>query len=340
MIALQAAFAAYSSPYCDRMTLAEHVPTEPLPPLPTAWYLTGATASGKTAVGLEIAERIGGEVLSLDSMAVYRGMDIGTAKPSPADRSRVPHHLLNLVDPPEEFSVAQYVELAHHHVQELSNAGKEPLFVGGTALYLKSLLRGLYQGPPADWEFRRQVEEELERVGAAKLRERLWQVDPLSAAKLHPNDTRRMIRALEVAKITGQPLSHWQTQFDEGRAAEKCKVFVLHWPRAQLHARIDARVEAMFAAGLVAETEALLARYGQFGHTASQAVGYREVLEHLRGERSLAETIQLVKHHTHQFARRQETWFRGLSECRWIEMHADASAAEIAEQILAQATAN
>jgi tRNA dimethylallyltransferase len=316
------------------MTLAEYVPTEPLPPIADAWYITGATASGKTAVGLEVAQRIGAEVLSLDSMAVYRGMDIGTAKPSLQQREAVPHHLLDLVDPPEEFSVAQYVELAHRRVRELRAAGKQPLFVGGTALYLKSLLRGLYQGPPADWEFRRQIEEEVARVGVEKLRERLWQVDPLSAAKLHLNDTRRMIRALEVAKITGRPLSHWQTQFDEGRPAEKCKVFVLHWPREVLHQRIDERVEAMFAAGLVAETEAVLAKYGIIGHTASQAVGYREVLEHLRGERNLAETIQLVKHRTHQFARRQETWFRGMSECRWIEMSEEADAAQIAEQIV------
>lgn len=334
MIAPRDALVAPLPPCHHRMTLAEYVPTEPLPPIADAWYITGATASGKTAVGMEVAQRIGGEVLSLDSMAVYRGMDIGTAKPSLQQREAIPHHLLDLVDPPEEFSVAQYVDLAHDRVRELRDVGKQPLFVGGTALYLKSLLRGLYQGPPADWEFRRQIEEEVTRVGVEKLRERLWQVDPLSAAKLHPNDTRRMIRALEVAKITGRPLSHWQTQFDEGRPAEKCKVFVLHWPREVLHQRIDARVEAMFAAGLVAETEAVLAKYGTIGQTASQAVGYREVLEHLRGERSLAETMQLVKHRTHQFARRQETWFRGMSECRWVEMREELDAAQVAEQIM------
>jgi tRNA dimethylallyltransferase len=267
-------------------------------------------------------------------MAVYRQMDIGTAKPTQAERASVPHHLIDIVDPPEEFSVAQYVDAAHSAARWLRERKKEPLFVGGTPLYLKSLLRGIFQGPPADWEFRRQIEEEAARVGSEKLRERLWQVDPLSASKLHPNDVRRMTRALEVAHLTGRPLSHWQTQFDEGRPASERKVFVLHWPREVLHQRIDARVEQMFAQGLVEETRALQIRYGELGRTAAQAVGYREVLDHLAGRQSLAETIELVKNRTHQFARRQETWFRSLSECRWVEMREGEPAEEVAGRIL------
>ena len=145
-----------------------------------------------------------------------------------------------------------------------------------------------------------------------------------------------MIRALEVARLTGQPLSHWQTQFDEGRPAQERKVFVLHWPREVLHQRIDARVEQMFAQGLLEETRGLLARYGQLGRTAAQAVGYREVIDHLEGQHDLAQAIQLVKQRTHQFARRQETWFRSLSECRWIEMRADEAPSDIAERILTE----
>lgn len=309
------------------------------PPIPDAWYLTGPTASGKTQVGLALAKRLGAEVLSLDSMAVYRGMDIGTAKPSATERQAAPHHLIDLIDPPEEFSVAQYVDAAHAEVARLKAAGKAPLFVGGTPLYLKSLLRGIFQGPPADWEYRRQIEDEVARVGIEKLHERLWQVDPLSASKLHPNDLRRMIRALEVARLTGQPLSHWQTQFDEGRPAHERKVFVLHWPREVLHQRIDERVEQMFAQGLVEETQALLARYGELGRTAAQAVGYREVVEHLRSARNLQETITLVKQRTHQFARRQETWFRSLSECCWIEMREGQSPDAVAERIVAEVSA-
>jgi tRNA dimethylallyltransferase len=307
------------------------------PPIPDAWYLTGPTASGKTQVGLALARRLGGEILSLDSMAVYRVMDIGTAKPSAADRAAVPHHLLDLVDPPDEFSVAQYVDAAHAMVKTIRDQQREPIFVGGTPLYLKSLLRGIFQGPPADWEFRRQIEEEVERVGTEKLRERLWQVDPLSASKLHVNDTRRMIRALEVARLTGQPLSHWQTQFDEGRPALERKVFVLHWPREVLHERIDARVEQMFAQGLVEETQRLLAMFQALGRTAAQAVGYREVIEHLAGVHTLEQAKQFVKQRTHQFARRQETWFRSLSECRWVEMRPEESAEDVADRILEEA---
>ncbi len=304
----------------DPSTPPDNVPSGPLPPIVDAWYLTGPTASGKTKIGLELAQLLDGEILSLDSMAVYRGLDIGTAKPTVAEQAAVPHHLLDLVDPTTDFSIAQFIDAAHAAVRDIRARGKQPIFVGGTPLYLKSLLRGMYQGPPADWDFRQQIDDEIARVGTKKLHERLWQVDPLSAAKLHPNDTRRMIRALEVAKVTGRPLSHWQTQFDESHPATARKVFVLHWPRETLHARIDARVEQMFAAGLVEETRQLLAAHGQLGRTAAQAVGYREASEYLHGERDLAETIQLVKFRTHQFARRQETWFRGLSECRFVQM--------------------
>jgi len=312
-----------------------HQPPAITPPIPDAWYLTGPTASGKSQVGLELARRMGGEILSLDSMAVYRGMDIGTAKASAADRARIPHHLLDLVDPTEDFSIAQFVDAAHAVVADLRQKQVAPIFVGGTPLYLKSLLRGIFQGPPADWEFRQAIEAEAAQVGGHKLQERLWQVDPLSASKLHPNDTRRMIRALEVAKLTGRPLSHWQTQFDEGRLATQCKVFVLHWPRETLHLRIDARVDQMLASGLLDETRALLEKYGELGRTAAQAVGYREAIDFLRGQtNSLEELGSQIKIRTHQFARRQETWFRSLSECRFVEMRADEPPDEVAERIL------
>jgi tRNA dimethylallyltransferase len=298
------------------------------------WFLSGPTASGKTVVALELAERLEAEIISLDSMAIYRGMDIGTAKPTIDERQKVPHHLLDLVDPVVEFSVSQYVAAAEENVREIRRRGREVLFAGGTPLYLKALLRGIFQGPPADWEFRRQVEDEVRQVGVEALHRRLQQVDPLSAAKLHPHDTRRMIRALEVYKLTGQPISHLQTQFDDARPADTCKVFVLQWPRDALYARIDARVERMFAQGLVDEVRGLLVRFGRLGRTASQAVGYREAIQHLRGEIDLTETIQRVKTRTHQFARRQETWFRSLSECRRVPLSEGVSPRAVAEQIL------
>jgi tRNA dimethylallyltransferase len=304
------------------------------PPVRDAWYLTGPTASGKSRVGLELAQQLNAEIISLDSMALYRGMDVGTAKPSPADRQLVPHHLLDLVVPNVDFSLSEYVARAHVAMRDIQSRGRSVLFVGGTPLYLKALLRGVDSGPPADWEFRRQIDEELAVHGVAALHQRLELVDPLSAARLHPHDKRRIIRALEVYRLTGQPLSHRQTQFDEGSPAERCKVFVLSWTREKLHQRIDARVEGMFAGEFVAEVQALLSAYGQLSRTAAQAVGYREVIEHLHGRRDLPSTVELVKARTRQFARRQDTWFRSLSECRRIPQDEQSRPAETASAIL------
>ena len=309
--------------------------SETFPPISNAWFLTGSTASGKTTIGIELARRLDAEIIALDSMTVYRGMDIGTAKSTLEQREQVPHHLLDVVEPTVDFSLAEYISLAHQAVAEIRGRGKAALFVGGTPLYLKSLLRGLYQGPPPDWEFRKAVEEELQVVGIGALRQRLEMVDPIAAAKLHPHDQRRMIRALEVYKLTGQPLSHLQTQFETAYPETHNRVATLLWPRGQLHERIDARVDQMFAAGLVDEVHGLVNQHGALGRTASQAVGYREVLEHLRGEHKLDVTIEHVKNATHQFARRQETWFRGLAECRRFEQGgAERQAIEVAEDIL------
>ena len=299
------------------------------------WYLSGATASGKTPIGIELAGRLDAEIISLDSKAIYRGMDIGTAKPSAEQQRAVPHHLLDVVDPNEDYSLDQYVEAAHEKIAEIQSRGRQVLLVGGTPLYLKALLRGLFAGPAADWEFRRQVEAEVESVGALALHARLAQVDPLAADALHPQDTRRIIRALEVYKITGQPISHLQEQFEVSHPADQCRVFVLQWPREQLHERIDARVQQMFAAGLVKEVRTLLDRYGRLSRTASQAVGYRQVLSHLAGEMDLPPTTERVQSKPRQFAKRQLTWFRSLSECRDVPMSEDLSPAAVAEQIIA-----
>jgi tRNA dimethylallyltransferase len=301
--------------------------------LADCWYLTGPTAAGKTAVGLELARRLGAEIVSLDSMALYRGMDIGTAKPTREERAAVPHHLVDVIGPHEEFSVAQFLAAADAAVREIKGRGRVALFVGGTPLYLKALLRGIFSGPPADWELRRRLQDEAAREGEESLHKRLAAVDPRSAGRLHPRDTRRVIRALEVFEKTGRGISELQRQFHRARPAEECRVFVLDCPRGELARRIDRRVDAMFAAGLVDEVRRLLASPTPPGRTASQAVGYREVIEHLRGERDLAETIELVKLRTRQFAKRQMTWFRSLSECRFVEMSSERSAADVAREI-------
>ncbi len=298
------------------------------------WFLTGPTAAGKSGVGLELARRIDAEVVSLDSMALYRGMDIGTAKPAPDQRGGVPHYLIDVIEPHEQYSLAQYVEAAYRSINEIKARRREVLFVGGTPLYLKALLRGIFRGPPADWLFRRQLRDEAKMHGCESLHRRLAEVDPVAAGRLHPNDTRRLIRALEVYQKTGRPISQLQQQFQAGRPAEACRVFVLNWPRRELHARIDRRVDGMFAAGLVDEVRGLLMPGRKpLSRTARKAVGYREVIEHLRGERSLPETVELVKCHTRQLAKRQCTWFRGLSECRFVPIPGQLDPAEIARRI-------
>jgi tRNA dimethylallyltransferase len=296
--------------------------------------LTGPTASGKTTVGLALAERLCAEIISLDSMAIYRGMDIGTAKPTAAQQARIPHHLLDLVDPDKLFSISDYLVAAHAAVQQIRGRGKEVLFVGGTPLYLKGLLRGLFEGPPADERFRREVTEEAERVGVAALHRRLELVDPLSASRLHPHDVRRIVRALEVYRLTGQPISHQQLQFDEGTPAEQCRVFVLEWPRGELHTRINDRVARMYEAGLVAEVQSLLDRFGTLSRTARQAVGYEEVIRHLQVGVPLEATIKATQARTRQFAKRQITWFRSLCECRWIARDRGTAVTELVDRIV------
>jgi len=282
---------------------------------------------------------------------VYRGMDVGTAKPTAKQRAEVPHHLIDILDPSEEFSVAGYVAAAERAVREIAARGRPALFVGGSPLYLKALLRGIFEGPPADWPLRRRLAEEARCRGEGWLHARLAAVDPAAAARLHPNDARRLIRAIEVFEKTGRPISEWQRQFDRGRNAEECRVFTLDWPKAALHARIEQRVEEMFADGLVEEVRRLVGEYAipaaqsphtlsrfqretgeRLSRTARQAVGYREVLEYLEGRRSLGETIELVKRHTRQLAKRQNTWFRSLSECRFIAIQNPFDAAETAER--------
>lgn len=305
------------------------------------WFVTGATASGKTAVGLELADRLGpsggAEILSLDSMAVYRGMDIGTAKPGAAERAHTPHHLIDLRNPDEEFSVAEYRDAAEAAARDVLGRGKTPVFVGGTPMYLKCLLRGLFEGPGADWNLRRDLEAELAQFGVAALHERLTLVDPVAASNIHRNDARRIVRALEVFRTTGQPISHQQLEFEDARPASECRVFVLRRDREDAHRRIETRVDEMIAEGLIEEVRGLTSEGGTLGRSASQAVGYREVLEHLAGEFDLPTTIERIQARTRRFAKRQATWFRSLGECRFVDVAADESAGSIADQVMATA---
>ncbi|HUY33271.1 MAG TPA: tRNA (adenosine(37)-N6)-dimethylallyltransferase MiaA [Pirellulales bacterium] len=302
-------------------------------PFADCWFLSGPTAGGKTSVGLELAGRLGAEIISLDSMALYHRLDIGTAKPTAGQRRAIPHHLIDLVEPSEEFSLARYVAAAGTAAAEIRARGRRVLFVGGTPLYLKALLRGIFEGPAADWELRRALESSIQTHGRGWIYQRVEAVDPVAARRLHPNDTRRLIRAYEVHQLTGQPISRLQQQFDRAQPPDECHVYVLDRPRDELYARINDRVVAMFAAGLVAEVEQLLAEGCRFSRTARHALGYREVVEYLAQRRDLSDTRNLVQIRTRNFAKRQMTWFRSLSECRWIAVSRQADPAEVARRI-------
>jgi tRNA dimethylallyltransferase len=303
------------------------------PPFQNVTVLTGPTGSGKTRLAIELARRHDAEIVSMDSMALYRGLDIGTAKPTRAERAEIPHHLIDVLDPCESASVAWWLGAATRLCAEIERRGRPVLIVGGTPLYLKALMFGLFEGPPGDDNVRRRLTDEADRLGPATLHERLRQVDPPAAARIHANDLRRIIRALEVFELTGKPLSQWQTQWEASSPASAVRgdgavslgelqdadlgqltgrAFWIDLPRPELYGRINQRVEAMFAAGLVEEVHGLRQSGRPLSREASQALGYKEVFAHLDCGRDLAATIELVKTRSRNFAKRQVTWFRHL----------------------------
>jgi tRNA dimethylallyltransferase len=308
-----------------------HIPSDILK---ACWFLAGPTACGKSDAALVLAEKIDAEILSMDSMSLYRGMDIGTAKPSPAQRALVPHHLIDLCEPHESFSVAHYLAAAKEAACDVIARGRAPLFVGGTGLYLRALLRGVFDGPHIPPEYRQQLEAELASGSTEQLYEQLAAVDPSAARRIHPNDAKRIFRALEVYRATGRPLSELQRQEPLPAENGPLNVFWLSAPRPWLYDRIDRRVEQMFAAGLLDEVHSLLDRPLQLSHTARQALGYKEAIAHLEQGVPLSETIRLIQTRTRQFAKRQHTWFRHLEECRAIEMTGAETAAQLADSIL------
>jgi tRNA dimethylallyltransferase len=287
---------------------------------PHALILTGPTGSGKSRLAIDLAERLDAEIVSMDSMTLYRLMDIGTAKPSAADRARVPHHLLDVLDPFESASVAWWLGQATACYHEIAGRGKKVLFVGGTPLYMKALLHGLFDGPQGDQALRQRLAGEAEQLGVQALHDRLERVDPVSAARLHPNDLRRVLRALEVWELTGQPISALQLQWTRKSHAEEQQDYCLGLDvtRTELYARIDARALQMIADGLVKEVRSLRSLARPLSREASQALGYKEVFAHLDGQATLEEAVVSIQRRTRNFAKRQLTWFRHLPECRMV----------------------
>ena len=285
-----------------------------MPPVPIV-AVVGATASGKTALSLALAERLGGEIVNTDAMAVYRGMDIGTAKPGAEERARVRHHLLDLLDVTEPLTVAEFQQRARATIAELRGRGVTPVLVGGSALYTRAIL-DRFEFPGTDPDLRARLEGELEQLGVAALFARLQQRDPRAAADIRPDNGRRIVRALEVGELTGRSYTATLPTLDY--ADPHTVQLGVDIDRPTLDARIEQRVQRMFDAGLVEEVRRLLAAGLAEGRTAREAIGYRQVTAFLEGELTLDEAHQKTVQATRRFARRQESWFRKDPRITWL----------------------
>jgi tRNA dimethylallyltransferase len=279
--------------------------------------IVGPTGVGKTALSLELAQSYHGEIISGDSMQIYRGMDVGTAKVSPEEQKAVPHHLLDILSPTESFSVQQYQQLAREKILEIGERGHLPMLVGGTGLYIESVIFD-YQMPSVteDLQLRQALFAQAEREGNEAIHQQLAEIDPEAAKKLHPNNLRRVIRAIEVFRLTGKPLLEQQ-----GRGSTPFNVLWigLMMPREQLYAQINRRVDQMIEQGLELEVQKLLASGSFEGHTAAQAIGYKEMIAYLKGEISKEAAIDAIKQGSRRYAKRQLSWFRRIREIHWFD---------------------
>ncbi len=298
------------------------------------YVLVGATASGKTSVAVELARALGAELASLDSMKVYRGMDIGTAKPTSEERAGLAWHLLDLVEPTASFNVGGWLAAADEVVADCARRGAALVFEGGSPLYYRALTEGLFEGPPADHDLRAELEAFAAERGVEQLHAELAAADPVAAERIDPRDLRRIVRALEVYRITGRPISELQCQFGERRTGFHFKVAGVRREREELYSRIDARVDAMMAAGLLEEVRALRGHYGEMSRGALQALGYRELGAHLDGEFDLDEAIRLTKRNTRHFARRQINWFGKLPGIEWFDPGENETSGQLAARIV------
>jgi tRNA dimethylallyltransferase len=287
--------------------------------MPRLLVIMGATATGKSGLAMRLAAALGAEIVNADALQVYRGLDVGTAKPTPAMRRRIPHHLLDVCDPDERFSAGEFAERAREAIDGIHARGKPAILVGGSGLYLRALLEGLSPLPKSDPEVRRALEEAVDRRGLPALYAELERRDPSTAARLTPADRQRIVRALEVERLSGRPLSSWIR--DRPMGAEPLEVaerMGLTLPRSILYDRIADRVDNMLERGWVAEVEDLLRRGVRPEAPGFQAIGYRQLVRYLRGEWGLDEAIEDITRATRRYAKRQQTWFRREKGVRWI----------------------
>jgi tRNA dimethylallyltransferase len=294
--------------------------------------ILGVTASGKGRLAFDLAESLGAEIISIDSMKVYRRMDIGTAKPPRQARERIKYHLIDVVEPSEAFNVGSFLDLAYDAIEQIKGRKKRIIAVGGTALYIKALLYGLFEGPGSDKQIRAELQAEAENEGLEQLYRQLTEIDPVTAERIGHRDRKRIIRALEVYKITGKPISSLQQQFDAEKPLHDWTIIRLRREKSVESSRINQRAKKIIAAGLVDEVKALLAEEKPLSQQARCAIGYAEIIDYLNGKISLENATELIKKNTRRFAKNQRTWFKTFKNVTWLDVEAE----EPAEKILSR----
>jgi len=292
--------------------------------------ILGVTASGKGRLAFDLAQSLGAEIISIDSMKVYRRMDIGTAKPSQEVRQRIEYHLIDIVEPSESFSVGAFRDAALGAIEQIKSRKKPVIAVGGTALYIKALLYGLFEGPGTNQQIRAELKARAQAEGLAELYSELAKIDPIAAERINPNDSKRIIRALEVHQLTGKPISSLQKQWDKRNTKDNWKIIGLRREKTEESKRINSRVKKMIDAGFVDEVKSLLAEEKPLSEQARCAIGYAEIIEYLNGQISLEEATELIKKNTRRLAKNQRTWFKTFKNVHWLDIEPD----EPPEQIL------
>ena len=296
--------------------------------------LLGPTAVGKSQVAVELASRLGTEIISADSRQIYRGMDIGTAKPGLMDRSRVVHHLIDQADPHEIFTAGQFREKAQVIISDLQRQGRIPIVVGGTGLYIKLLVKGLWSGPSANWELRNQLREEESKIGAGTLHRRLCLIDSEAARRINPADLLKIIRAIEVFEETGKPLSSFHAEHQFNDSPYDVIAIGLRRSRLDLYERIEKRIDAMLDSGFLEEVEGLLKQGYSSELSSMKGLGYRQIIGYFNREYDLLEAIRLFKRDTRRYAKRQLTWFNRDESIRWIDLGPSITVEEILQTII------
>ena len=291
--------------------------------------ILGVTASGKSRLAFELASTIGAEIISIDSMKVYRRMDIGTAKPSATRRRQIRYHLIDVVEPNEPFSVEKFLKLAEYAVKQISSAQKPVVAVGGTAMYIKAMLYGIFEGPGTNDRIRKKLRSRIAAQGPAELQEKLAEADPDAAQRIHPNDARRIIRALEVFELTGKPISSFQQQFDADNTLRDWKIIGLRRDKADTGTRINQRVKRMLENGFADEVKALLAEDKPLSKQAASAIGYAEIIDYLKGNLPFEKAVEKIKINTRRFAKAQRTWFKTFKNVNWLDIAEDESPEDI-----------